>query len=96
MRKVLVLALVCLTLSGCAIANEIRLAQEREDVAKCMSYGARLGSPEFVQCRAQLDAARTVASASTQPIPASNHDNSSPMPQRPVSSDHDLWRPGRF
>jgi hypothetical protein len=31
--------------------------------AKCQSYGAKPGDPAYVQCRAQLDAAATQASA---------------------------------
>ena len=31
------------------------------DDSKCQGYGARTGSQAYVQCRAQLDAARTQA-----------------------------------
>lgn len=34
-----------------------------EDDAKCVSYGAKRGDPTYVQCRVQLDAARTQAAA---------------------------------
>jgi hypothetical protein len=56
--------LLCLLLVGCA-EYKAKLAAQRaaEDDAKCQSYGAKPGDPAYVQCRAQLDAARTVASA---------------------------------
>jgi hypothetical protein len=33
------------------------------DDSKCQSYGARTGTPAYVQCRAQMDAARTQSNA---------------------------------
>jgi hypothetical protein len=64
MRNVTIL--LCLVLAGCTQADEAKLAQEREDVAKCASYGAYPGEPAYVQCRAQLEDARTVATASVK------------------------------
>jgi hypothetical protein len=54
----------CLSLIGCA-EYKAKLAAERAavDDAKCQSYGAKPGDPAYVQCRAQLDAARTLATA---------------------------------
>ena len=45
-----------------------------EDDAKCVSYGAKRGDATYVQCRVQLDAARTQAAAlaaSAPPVAAS-------------------------
>ena len=65
MRGLLGCGLFCLLLtSGCAEYEAQRAAQHAaEDDAKCQSYGAKTGGPAYVQCRAQLDAARTQAEA---------------------------------
>lgn len=57
-------------LSGCA-EYRARIAAERAaaDNAKCLSYGAARGDPAYVQCRAQLDAARTQAEATAAAAP---------------------------
>jgi len=65
MRGRLWCGLLCFLLAvGCA-DYKAKLAAERAaaDDAKCQSYGAKPAEPAYVQCRAQLDAARTVASA---------------------------------
>jgi hypothetical protein len=62
MRNIAIL--LCFVLAECTVADEAKLAQEREDVAKCASYGAYPGEPAYFQCRAQLEDARTVATAS--------------------------------
>jgi hypothetical protein len=46
------IGLVCLSLVGCAAAK---------DDAKCRSYGSSPGEPAYVQCRATLDSAHTLA-----------------------------------
>jgi len=65
MRGLLWCGLFCLLLtSGCAEYQAQQAAQHAaEDDAKCHSYGAKPGAPAYVQCRAQLDAARTQADA---------------------------------
>jgi hypothetical protein len=50
-------------LTGCASDTEIAQRRAVIDDAKCESYGAKPGEPAYVQCRAQLDAARTGAIA---------------------------------
>ena len=69
MRKLVVLALA-LGLAGCGQTAEQRMqqlyAQQQLDSAKCRSYGAKEGDPAYVQCRAQLDAARTGATAAVE------------------------------
>jgi hypothetical protein len=59
MRGLLWCGLFCV-LIGCA---EYKAQLAAEDDAKCQSYGAKRGEPAYVQCRAQLDAARTQADA---------------------------------
>jgi hypothetical protein len=63
-RTLIALCALTVGLSGCA-EYKARLAaqQAAEDDAKCQSYGAKPGEPAYVQCRAQLDAARTQAAA---------------------------------
>jgi hypothetical protein len=56
----------CFALSGCA-ASQANLATA--DDAKCKSYGATVGSPAYVQCRTQLDTARTQAAATVAAAP---------------------------
>ena len=74
--KVLVALLL---LTGCAEQ------QAKLDDGKCRSYGANPGDPAYVQCRAQLDAARTVASS----MPADNSSGSSPsMRLAPAPARH--------
>jgi outer membrane biogenesis lipoprotein LolB len=61
------IAALCAILAGCAPSAEQRLqqtwSQRQLDDDKCRSYGAKDGDPAYVQCRAQLDAARTGAQA---------------------------------
>jgi hypothetical protein len=54
---------VAASLAGCGLSQRLAEQRNAEDDAKCLSYGARRGDPAYVQCRAQLDAARTQASA---------------------------------
>jgi len=49
-KRTIFLALLALSLSGC-IGSAVR-------DAKCQSWGARPGSDAYVNCRAQLEAAR--------------------------------------
>lgn len=51
---------VVLSLAGCKTLGQT--ADERDD-AKCRSYGAQKGSPEYTQCRASLEAANRNAAA---------------------------------
>lgn len=62
--------LALLSLAGCGNVgagwHDLAHPEERwaaQDDAKCRSYGSQAGSPAYVQCRAQLDAARTQAGA---------------------------------
>jgi hypothetical protein len=48
-------------LAGCASDAEIAQRRAIVDDGKCQSYGAKPGEPAYVQCREQLDAARTGA-----------------------------------
>jgi hypothetical protein len=59
--------IVPLLLGGCVSFDPKALAAH--DDAKCQSYGAKPGDPAYVQCRAQLDAARTAAIAAMAAAP---------------------------
>src|SRR5262245_31144614 len=80
----------CLLAAGCADYYAKLAAQHAaEDDAKCHSYGAKQGDPAYVQCRAQLDAARTQTNATEsaaviQPRPTYN---SSPPPTFRLPTD---------
>jgi hypothetical protein len=63
-------------LGPCAPGSPGEAAQAREaaaitaaDDSKCRSYGGEPGTPSYVQCRAQLDAARTQAQATRAATP---------------------------
>ena len=68
MRSIVLLCALAI-LSGCAdstfVAWKTKAAanQDAEDDAKCQSSGGKPDDPAYVQCRAQLDAARTQAAA---------------------------------
>ena len=62
MRRLLVLALA-LCLCGCMTKEERLAAQNAKDDQKCLGFGARPGTDAYVNCRAQLDSARTTAGA---------------------------------
>jgi hypothetical protein len=68
MRSIVLLCALAI-LSGCAdwtIAEWTTKAaanRDAEDDAKCQSSGSKPDDPAYVQCRAQLDAARTKAAA---------------------------------
>jgi hypothetical protein len=59
-------------LCGCMTREERIAAQNARDDQKCLSYGARPGTDAYVNCRAQLDGARTTAAAieDAAPLPA--------------------------
>jgi hypothetical protein len=66
MRKSMWCGLLCLLLlTGCKTFEEM---WADADNAKCQSYGSRPGEPAYIQCRAQLDAARSIAASNIQPI----------------------------
>jgi hypothetical protein len=63
--KLIACAALAAVLCGCASRAEIAAADDE----KCRSYGAQPGAPAYVQCRAQLDAARTQARATIAASP---------------------------
>lgn len=62
MKKSVILA-TALLLSGCVTAEERAAQMTALDDGKCQGYGAKPGTSIYVQCRAQLDSARTQADA---------------------------------
>jgi hypothetical protein len=62
MRSIVLLCALAILVSGCADWKaKLAAKQDTEDDAKCQSSGGKPGDPAYVQCRAQLDAARTQA-----------------------------------
>ena len=69
MRSIVLLCALAI-LSGCgadwtfdAWKTKAAAKQDAEDDAKCQSSGGKPDDPAYVQCRAQLDAARKQAAA---------------------------------
>ena len=68
MRSIVLLCALAI-LSGCADSTfeawktKAAAKQDAEDDAKCQSSGGKPDDPAYVQCRAQLNAARAEASA---------------------------------
>jgi hypothetical protein len=63
MKLALVGLVLAILLCGCMTREQQIAEQNAKDDQKCLSYGARPGSDAYVNCRAQLDGARTTASA---------------------------------
>lgn len=53
-------------LSGCDIRQRIAERQAANDDAVCQSYGAQLGSSQYIQCRQRIDDRRAQAFAACQ------------------------------
>jgi hypothetical protein len=80
MPKSIWCGLLCLLLlTGCKTFEEM---YAEADNAKCQSYGSKPGEPAYVQCRAQLDAARSVASSV-----ALSHIDTTPSYHAPAASN---------
>ena len=68
MRSIVLVCALAI-LSGCADSTfdtwktKTAAKQDAEDDAKCQSSGSKPDDPAYVQCRAQIDAARTKATA---------------------------------
>ncbi|PJG56618.1 hypothetical protein CVM73_03450 [Bradyrhizobium forestalis] len=69
MRVVVILALG-LSLGGCLTGEQLIAERNAKDDQKCQGYGARPGTDAYVNCRAQLDSARTTARAIDNATPA--------------------------
>ena len=70
MRTALVFLVSAMLLGGCMTREEKLAAQNAKDDQKCLSFGARPGTDAYVNCRAQLDGARTTAAAIEDAAPA--------------------------
>jgi hypothetical protein len=57
-----------------------RVDTAKLDDQKCQSYGSRPGEPAYVQCRSQLDAARTQAQATIAAAPIDTRPSYRPPP----------------
>ena len=78
MRTALVLLVSAVMLGGCFMTREqITAERNAKDNQKCLGYGAQPGTDAYVNCRAQLDSARTTAAAI---------EDAAPMPQAAQSA----------
>ena len=67
--KLFITIILAAFVAGC-VTDEERFARLAAiDDGKCQGYGAKAGTPAYVQCRAQLDAARTQAVATLAAAP---------------------------
>jgi hypothetical protein len=64
--KFVLIATSAVLLGGC-----VTPAAQQAQQAQQASYGARRGDPAYVQCRSQLDSARTQAAAAEDATPQS-------------------------
>jgi hypothetical protein len=62
MRLAAILA-ISLSLGGCVTAQERAERINAADAAACQSYGAVVGSPEYIQCRTVKSQQHEIASA---------------------------------
>jgi len=91
MRSIVLLCALAI-LSGCADSTfeawKTKAAANRdaEDDAKCQSSGGKPDDPAYVQCRAQLDAARTQAAATADEF-ARKCSGPSTLPPCPLPAD---------
>jgi hypothetical protein len=69
MRLTGALLLTAILLCGCMTREQQVAEQNARDDQKCMSYGARPGTDAYINCRAQLDGARTTAAAIEEAAP---------------------------
>ncbi|SDS77279.1 hypothetical protein SAMN05444158_3151 [Bradyrhizobium canariense] len=77
-KLILLVAVVSATsLAGCMTRDQQIAAVNTRDDQKCLGFGARPGTDAYVNCRAQLDSARTTADAIEDAAPAPTY---SPVP----------------
>ena len=91
MRSIVLLCALAI-LSGCANSTfeawttKAAANRDAEDDAKCQSSGGKPDDPAYVQCRAQLDAARTQAAATADEF-ARKCSGPSTLPPCPLPAD---------
>ena len=92
MRSIVLLCALAILLSGCADwtfdawKTKAAAKQDAADDAKCQSSGSKPDDPAYVQCRAQLDAARTQAAAAADEF-ARKCSGPSTLPLCPLPAD---------
>ena len=68
--KPIIAVMLGASLAACGSQAGFQERMAKLDDSKCQGYGAQPGTPAYVQCRAQLDAARTGAIATMAAAPA--------------------------
>ena len=67
--KLVIAIMLATSMAGCASEAEVKARMAAINDGKCKGYGAQPATPAYVQCRAQLDAARTQAIATMAATP---------------------------
>jgi len=65
-----VLGIFCLAMCGCAPTQQQIAAQAQNDDATCQSFGAKIGSDAYIQCRMSQQQQRTQLRAAAIAAPA--------------------------
>jgi hypothetical protein len=59
--RAIILIVLATTLAGCATQADRQMSFATIDDSECKNNGGQPGTPAYLQCRAQLEAARTKA-----------------------------------
>jgi hypothetical protein len=68
--RAIILIVLATAVAGCATEPDRQARFAANDDSECKSYGGQPGTPAYLQCRAQLDAARTQAHETAAADPA--------------------------
>lgn len=68
MYKLIPLFVAALTLSGCQTIAERQAEIDQADDARCISYGAKRGTPAYTNCRLEIDRNRAIAMEARRPV----------------------------
>jgi hypothetical protein len=68
--RAIILIVLATTLAGCATQADRQMSFATIDDSECKNNGGQPGTPAYLQCRAQLDAARTQAHETAAADPA--------------------------
>ncbi len=67
MRAIAAVCLLALPLAACQTIEERRAEIDRQDDARCVSYGAKRGTPAYTNCRLELDRNRAIEMEARRP-----------------------------
>jgi hypothetical protein len=67
MRRLIAFSLA-VALAGCQTRAERQAEIDRADDARCVSYGAKRGTPAYTNCRLELDRNRAIEMEARRPV----------------------------